>query len=129
LRRRKVLLGGVICDVHGETAIECTIRGISVGGAQVQPSDSLQVDKEIYLVDTRKDVAYLAKVAWIKNDRAGLSFTRSHALSSELPAPLQFLKGILLDAKRRQVRALVEHGLSLEEATRTAGLKDKDVEG
>lgn len=122
-------MGGVICDVHGETAIECTIRGISVGGAQVQPSESLQLDKEIYLVDTRRDIAYWAKVVWIKDDRAGLSFIRSHALSSELPDKLQFLKSILLDAKRRQVRALVEHGLSLEEATRTAGLQDKDLGG
>ena len=118
-------MGGVVCDAHGGTAIECTIRGISVGGAQVQSSGSLQLDKEIYLVDTRKDVAYLAKVVWIKDDRAGLSFMRSHALSSDLPAQLQFLNSILLDAKLRQVRELKERGMSLEEARRTVGLTDK----
>ena len=127
LRRRRVLLGGVICDAYGETAIDCTIRGLSAGGAQVQLAETLQLDKEIYLVDTWKDWAYLAKVAWIKADRAGLSFVRSYGLSPEPPAPLQFLKSVLLDAKLRQVRALVERGRSPEEATRMVGLKHKGI--
>ena len=128
LRRRRVLLGGVICDAYGETVIDCTIRGLSGGGAQVQLAETLQLDKEIYLVDVWKDMAYLAKVAWIKADRAGLSFVRSYGLSPEPPAPLRFLKSVLLDAKLRQVRALVERGLSPEEATRMVGVKDKGIE-
>ena len=127
LRRRRVLLGGVICDADGDTAIDCTIRGLSAGGAQVQLPETLQLDKEIYLVDTSKDMAYLAKVEWIKAGRAGLSFVRSYGLSPEPPAPLQFLKSVLLDAKLRHVHALVERGLSPEEATRMVGLRDKGI--
>ena len=126
-RRKRVLLGGVVCDVYGETAIDCTIRGLSAGGAQVQLAETIQLDREICLVDTWKDWAYLAKVAWIKGDRAGLSFVRSYGLLPEPPAPLQFLKRVLLDAKLRQVRALVERGRSAEEATRMVGLKHKSI--
>ena len=125
--RRRVLLGGVICDAYGDTAIDCSIRGLSAGGAQVQLAETLQLDKKIYLVDTWNDRAYLAKVAWIKPDRAGLSFVLSYGLSPEPPAPLQFLKSVLLDAKLRQVRALVERGRSPEEATRMVGLRHKGI--
>jgi len=127
LRRRRVLLGGVICDAHGETAIDCTIRGLSAGGAQVQLAETLQLGKEIYLVDISKDMAYLAKVEWMKAGRAGLSFVRSYELSPEPPAPLQFLESVLLDAKLRHVHALVERGLSPEEATRMVGLRDRAI--
>lgn len=92
LRRRRVLLSGVVSDANGQSAIDCTIRDMSVRGAQVQLPRALQLDKEIYLVDTRNEIAYLAKVSWIKADRAGLSFVRSYELASDLPTQLRFLE-------------------------------------
>jgi hypothetical protein len=128
LRRRRVLLSGVVSDADGQSAIDCTIRDMSVRGAQVQLPRALQLDKEIYLVDTRNEIAYLAKVSWIEADRAGLSFVRSYELASDLPTQLRFLEKLLFDAKLRQVRALMRRGLPVEEAIRTVGLSEKYLE-
>ena len=128
LRRRRVLLSGVVSDANGQSAIDCTIRDMSVRGAQVQLPRALQLDKENYLVDTRNEIAYLAKVSWTKADRAGLSFVRSYELASDLPTQLRFLERLLFDAKLRQVRALMRRGLPVEEATRTVGVSEKYLE-
>ena len=50
--RRRVLLGGVLTD--GKSSIDCTIRDISVKGAQVELSKKMHVDKQLYLVDTHR---------------------------------------------------------------------------
>jgi len=131
LPRRKVLFSGVIADATGKDEIDCTIRDITVRGAQVQLSRTLTRDAEIFLVDTRSDIAHLASVAWVKADRAGLSFVRSYLLDGSLgslPPQLAFLRRLLIEARVRQVHALIRRGVPVEEATRFVGLGEECIE-
>ena len=128
MSRKRVLLSGAIADANGENATDCTIRDMTARGAQVQLPRTLQLGAEVYLVDTRNEVAHLATVAWIKTDRTGLSFVRSYSLELTLPPPLEFLGRLLIEVKLRQVRALIERGVPVEEATRVVGLTEDYLE-
>jgi hypothetical protein len=92
------------------------------------PSGTLQRDSEIYLVDTHNEMAHLATVVWVEDDRTGLSFVRSYSLTLTLPLRLAFLGKLLVHAKLRQVQALTQRGVSVEEATRVVGLSEAQLE-
>lgn len=128
LPRKKVLFSGVIADTTGKNEIDCTIHDMTVRGAQVQVSRTLNCDAELYLVNTRSEIAHLARVAWVKADRAGLSFVRSYSLDASLPPQLEFLRILLIEAKLSQVQALIRWGVPVEEATRVVGLSEECVE-
>jgi hypothetical protein len=129
MTRNRVLLGGVIADADGENAIDCSILDVSASGAKIQlPSGTLQRDSEIYLVDTRNEMAHLATVVWTEDDRTGLSFVRSYSLALTLPLRLAFLGKLLVHAKLRQVQALTKRGVPVEEAIRVVGLSEAQLE-
>src|SRR5262245_36745452 len=107
LPRKGVLLAGVVADRTGKNAIDCTIRDINVHGAQIQSPKTLELGEELFLLNTRNEIAHLATVAWIKNDRTGLSFVRSYSLEETLPPHLEFLWKLFLDAKFRQIGTLI----------------------
>ena len=128
LPRKKVLFSGVIADATGTNEIDCTIRDMTIRGAQIQLSRTLDRDAELYLVDTRREIAHLASVAWVKADRAGLSFVRSYFLDASLAPQLEFLRTLLIEARLRQVHALIRWGVPVEEATRVVGLSEECIE-
>ncbi|MGH7554943.1 MAG: PilZ domain-containing protein [Longimicrobiales bacterium] len=124
--RKRVLLNAVIADEDGENAVACSILDTSTYGAKVQLSDwTLQRDSQIFLIDTSNERAHLATVVWTDADRAGLSFVRSYALEAALPPRFEFLKRHLVEAKLRQVQALVSSGAAAEEAARAVGLSEE----
>ena len=126
--REKVLLAGVIAERDGQNAIDCMIRDINVRGAQVQLSRSLAIGQELFLLNTRNEIAHLATVAWIKDDQTGLSFVRSYSLEGDLPPHLEFLWKLFLDAKFRQIGALVECGIPVAAASSVVGLTEDYLE-
>jgi hypothetical protein len=126
--RKRVLLSGVVANVNGENAIDCTIRDINVRGAQVQLPTTLQLGDEVYLLNTRNEIAHLAKVAWINGDLTGLSFIRSYSLEVTMPPQLAFLGRLLIEAKLRQVLALTKLGVPVEDATRVVGVTEDYLE-
>jgi hypothetical protein len=128
LPRNRVLLCGVVADVNGENEIDCTILDINVRGAKVELSTRLLLGDEVYLLNTRNAIAHLAKVAWINGELTGLSFTRSYSLEVAVPPQLDFLGRLLIEAKLRQVRALIEYGVPVEGATRVVGLTEDYLE-
>jgi hypothetical protein len=85
----------------------------------------LQLGGEVYLLNTRNEIAYPATVAWIMTDRTGFSFVRSYSLEATLPSQLEFLGRLLVEARLRQVHALIERGVPVEEATRVVGLTEE----
>jgi PilZ domain-containing protein len=129
LPRKRVLLSGVIADGSGKNAVDCVIRDINVRGAQIQSPMKLQLgEEELFLLNTRNEIAHLATVAWIKSDRAGLSFVRSYSLEKALPPQLEFLWKLFLDAKFRQISALIERGVPVAEASSVVGLTEHYLE-
>jgi hypothetical protein len=124
MERTRVLLNAVIADENGHNAIDSSILDISATGAKIQSDGTLQRDADIYLVDTANQMAHLATVVWTEGDKAGLSFVRSYSLELTLPPRLEFLRRVLVEAKLRQVQALIGRGVRLEEAARVVGLRE-----
>jgi len=126
--RKRVLLSGVVADADGQNPVDTTIRDLTAKGAQVELPKTIARDSELYLVDTRNEVAHLATVAWSNSYRAGVSFVRSYSLELTLPPTLEFLGKLLIEAKLRQVRALMQRGVPVEEATRIVGVTENYLE-
>jgi hypothetical protein len=127
--RQRVLLSGAIADESGENAIACSILEINGSGAKIQLSSwTLQHHSEVYLVDTRSEMAHFATVVWTDADRTGLSFVRSYSLDLTLPPRMAFLRKLLVETKLRQVRALTYRGIQVEEAASALGLSEDYLE-
>jgi hypothetical protein len=124
-RSKRVLFSGVIVDLAGKAVLDCTIRDLSVDGAQVAVAKQLSANSEVYVVDAHNRAAHRARVVWSASDRAGLSFLATIDLSRELPPQLDFLKRVLLETKLRQIMKLTRQGVSSETAKAMVGL-DKE---
>jgi PilZ domain len=128
LPRKRVLLAGVIADKKGENAIDCTIQDINVHGAQVQLPSKLQQGDEVYLLNTRTEIACLATVARVDDEQSGLSFVRTYTLELPVPPHLNFLRRLLIEAKFRQLKSLTGRGVSAQDAARVVGITEDFVE-
>lgn len=128
LPRTNVLWTGVISETDGANAFDCTIRNISDGGAEIGSKRSSAVGDQVYLLVTRSQVAYLSSVAWVQNDRIGLSFSQTHEVGPRLPSDLKFLRYLLVQTKLRQMLGLVQRGMPLDEAARIIGWTDDEIE-
>src|SRR6185503_909569 len=92
LVRKNVLLSGVLCDANGEAASECTVHDMHTQGAAVSRGN-LTVNSRVFLIDVGNNNAHEARVAWSRDDRSGLQFTRSYTfglrLAAQFEIPLQ----------------------------------------
>jgi hypothetical protein len=125
-RSTRVLFSGVIVDLKGKAVLDCTIRDLSVDGAQVSVSKELVVNSEVYVVDAHNRAAHRSRVAWSARDRAGLSFLATIDLSRTLPPELDFLKRILLETKLRQIMKLTRQGVTSATARAMVGLDEEE---
>ena len=121
LVRKNVLMSGVLCDANGEAASECTIHDMHTQGAAVSRGN-LTVNTRVYLIDVGNNNAHEARVAWSKDDRSGLQFTRSYTMGLGLPPALKFLFRLQFEAKLAQVRRAVAGGVAIRPALGSAGL-------
>ena len=75
--RKRVLFGGV--TVHGlrRNVVHCQVRDISDTGARITLSRRETIPQQLYLIIIRDQLAYAARVAWRKDDEAGLAFAQA----------------------------------------------------
>jgi len=126
--RTSVLWSGLIARSNEEKAFNCVIRNISEGGAEISAKNPLELGEQMYLLVPRSQAAYLASIAWIKEERAGLSFSRTWDVAQGMPAELHFLRSRLAHAKLSQMLGLVQHGISIEDAAATVGWTADEIE-
>ena len=125
--RTSVLWTGVVCETDGANVFDCTIRNINDGGAEIDAKKTSAVGDQVYLLVTRSQVAYRASVAWVQNERIGLSFSQTHEVGPGLPLDLKFLRYLLVQTKLRQMLGLVQRGIPLDEAARVTGWTDDEI--
>lgn len=73
-RRQRVLFGGKIV-IGPNFSMDCTIRNLSDGGAQVRVGPEVALPHGFHLIEIRSGMAYRAEVAWRSLTAAGLKFT------------------------------------------------------
>jgi hypothetical protein len=87
----------------------------------------LPAGDQIFLLDTRNHLAYLATIRWRKSKSAGVEFIRTYDLNSALPPELSFLEKLLIEAKLRQILTLERRGTPLEHAASIVGLTERHL--
>lgn len=127
LPRKNALLCGILADLSGETASDCTIQDINARGAAIGIPGKLPIGAQAYLLNTGNGAAHLARVVWSNADRSGLLFVQSYAMGFGLPPRMRFLWRLLFEGKLRQVDRAVAMGIEAELALSTVGLTREHV--
>ncbi len=120
--RSRIDFRGVVLDCEGAPLTDCTIKDLSVIGAQVMLPTSQPIPERVYLIDVTNDLGYDARVAWWRPYRAGLAFQKEYALGEGAPEHLEFLNRVVTDTKLALVESHMAEGKSLADAVRLAGL-------
>jgi len=120
--RRRIPLSAKMTDVAGKLVIACTIRDMSMVGAQVSLPMAEPIPETVYLVDITNRAAYKANVVWWRPHSVGLAFQETIALDEQLPSKPEFLKRVWMEAKLEEVDTLMADGRSLVEAVQMAGM-------
>jgi len=128
LERKPAFLRAVIVEANGQNARKCLIHDINAGGAQVSASISFPKGTEVCLLDVGNQIAHVAKLAWSKADRSGLSFVESHRMATGLPIHLSFLWKLLLEAKLRDIERNIGNGISAGSAFMNASLSGVELD-
>ena len=75
-----MLFAGKIILDNGLT-MDCMIRNLSDGGAQIRVAPEVAVPNQFHLIEIRSGTAYRAQVAWRAPASAGLKFIERHDLN------------------------------------------------
>src|SRR5690348_18038073 len=81
-RRKRTLMRGKLAYGAGAFSIDCVISDLSETGARVQVQEGATIPEEVYLIHLRTRIAYESKVAWRRDNFAGLEFNGSHDLET-----------------------------------------------
>jgi len=120
--RKDVFLSGILVDVDGKGASDCTIRDIHPRGASIILGKPLRTGAQTILLDRGNRVAHFARVVWSSAGRSGLLFVRSYPMNKDLPTRLAFLWIFLLEANLLQAREAVATGVPAGTALASIGL-------
>ncbi len=85
--RRRVLLAGKIVQANG-ISLDCMIRNLTEGGAQVRVAPGQIVANAFHLIEIRSGIAYHAAVAWRSPAGMGLKFSGRIDLNQPSGVPL-----------------------------------------
>ena len=78
--RKKAQLRGLLVVLDGSRTVECRIEDVSASGARVFVNEGLSVPEHCYFLVTGKEVAYEAKVMWVRDQEHGLGFIETRPL-------------------------------------------------
>jgi hypothetical protein len=95
VRRRRVLLGGIVSYAGGEQSFDCTIRDITDTGARLL-TRGRQFPVDFFLINVRDRLAYSAKVIWSKGPEVGVSFSNTFRLADITDPALSHLTNLWL---------------------------------
>ncbi len=120
--RKRAPMSAKLSDLKGQFVIDCTVRDISIVGAQVALPSGQPIPDKVFLIDLTNRVAYKCHVPWWRPQSAGLAFQQTHKLDDDVPPQLAFLKDILIEGKLQEVDALTAKGRTLSDAVEIAGM-------
>lgn len=92
--RRRVLLSGKLVHSPSELTADCAIQDISSAGARIRVPLEVLLGEPLYLINLSHGLAFRARVAWRRDNRAGLAFTAYfdlHKVNDDAPKVLRRL--------------------------------------
>jgi hypothetical protein len=102
-------------DDHSEP-LNCLIRNISPDGAQIRVNAAQSVPEQGYMINLKTRSAYHAHTVWRRGSLTGLGLSSECAISEMMPAHLEFLRSLFIEAKVCQVDQLTAEGIGREAA-------------
>lgn len=99
-QRQRALLGAKLVFGNGAFTPNCMIRDISETGARIKIASADLPANDVYLIDTKKGVAYEARVVWRMPSECGLKFGRQYDLNNP-PRELAYLRRIWIECGAR----------------------------
>jgi two-component system cell cycle response regulator len=97
LRRSRVFLHGKIVFDNGGVSSDCVIRDLSEAGAKVRLPAEMAVPHQLYLIETRRGLAYVARVTWARDAELGLEFHGSQDLQTPTSPVFLIMRKIWLE--------------------------------
>lgn len=94
--RRRSLLSGILTSISGTFTADCSIKNLSVGGAQIVLSSDQIVTEDCVLINLKDAVAYVSHIEWGRPLCYGLRFIDSYHLEGAVPSKLLFAKRLWL---------------------------------
>src|SRR5665213_1722402 len=83
--RKRVFMGGVVVYEEGLCSFACTIRNMTEAGARIAIPRWQVFPAIVYLISIKTERAYAARVAWVGEREAGLTFIDSFDLKDVRP--------------------------------------------
>ena len=116
--------GLLVRDGHSEP-LNCLIRNISRDGAQIRVNAAQSVPEQGYMINLKSRCMYQTRAVWRRGSLAGLGLDQKIAINNLLPANLEYLGRLFLEAKMRQVNQLISEGMERTAAFRKCGVAEK----
>jgi hypothetical protein len=120
--RKRSLTAGLLAYGGGAFVVDCLIRDVCAKGAQVRISAAQPMPNDAYLIDLKTWIGYEAHRVWYRSSLAGFSFEREYPLSETLPANLEYLRTLFIEAQLRKVDDLTAGGLYMRDALAKLGI-------
>src|ERR1700722_12323529 len=80
----KLAYGDGLLAPDGALSLDCTIRDISSGGAKIALTTKQSLPLDLYLIVTKRSIAYHARIVWQNFPVRGLQFFQAYPLLEEL---------------------------------------------
>lgn len=116
--------GLLVRDDHSEP-LNCLIRNISRDGAQIRASAAQPVPDRGYMVNLKTRCVYQTRAVWRRGSLTGLDLIQTYAIDDSLPAHLEFLRSLFVEAKLHQADQLITEGIPRAAALRKCGIAEK----
>jgi hypothetical protein len=91
-RRPRTFFAGMIAFGDGSRAFACVIRELSESGARVEVPASRLIPTRMFLLSSKRPVAFDTEVVWRTKNLTGLKIHRTLDLAECSDPQLQFLK-------------------------------------
>ncbi len=99
-QRRRVLLSGKLVHSVNELSADCAIQDLSHAGARIRIAAETLLADPLYLINMSHGLAYKAHMAWRRDNRVGLMFTRHFDLKSQNDEAPKILRRLWLEHVR-----------------------------
>jgi len=104
--RKKALLGGVVVHNAGQYAFRCAIRDLAESGARIEFPNGQVFPASVYLINIGARTGHEAKVTWVRDSEAGLTFVNSFDLNEPGDPKTAYLNKIWVDYSPRYASGL-----------------------